>query len=355
MDWRRALNRWRLLWGYLRGHACLRALPVEYIVETTTRCNLHCPMCPRQIYPQPNQDMPEEIFRRLVAEAAPTAEHMMLVGLGEPLLDRRIFERIAHCARHGIATLLSTNGTLLDEKMAARLLASPLEHLTLSFDGATAATFEFHRRGARFEQVRENFLRLCRMKQQQRSGIQIVVQLVRLESNAAEVAEFIRFWSRVPGVDLVRIKEDETRLLGGKLASGSRRSNYPCHYLWRGPLYVRYDGEVFPCCQSYLLGGRPLGRLDEESLAALWNSQAMQRLRRLHAEGRGGEVEMCSRCCATLPHPVLAAGSFVLHGRLVRRWLPRVEKLAGRWLQAPAALTEAAPQPSEQETLARRG
>jgi len=138
----KAWNRAKLLWGYLRRNERLGGLPVEWIVETTAKCNLYCPMCPREIHPQPKADMADEIFDRLVAEAAPSAEHMMLIGLGEPLLDPKIFDRIERCDRHGIYTLLSTNGTLLTEEASARLLDGPLEHITFSFDGATKETFE---------------------------------------------------------------------------------------------------------------------------------------------------------------------------------------------------------------------
>ena len=133
----RAVNRARLLWGYLRGKAKLNALPVEYIVETTAKCNLYCPMCPRETHKQPKaghgrRDLRAPCFRR-----RQSAEHMMLIGLGEPLLDPKIFERIEYCATHNISTLFSTNGTFLDEASAEKLLATPLEHITLSFDGST--------------------------------------------------------------------------------------------------------------------------------------------------------------------------------------------------------------------------
>ena len=114
----RAWNRAKLLWGYLARRTSLPALPVEYIVETTARCNLYCPMCPRESHPQPKADMAGDVFESLVRQAGDTAEHMMLIGLGEPFLDPRIFERIEFCHRHSVSTLLSTNGTLLDERMA---------------------------------------------------------------------------------------------------------------------------------------------------------------------------------------------------------------------------------------------
>src|SRR3954454_1396820 len=133
----RVLNRARLLRDYLLRRTRLGGLPVEYIVETTAKCNLYCPMCPRETHKQPKEDMSDDIFERLVRESGSSAEHMMLIGLGEPFMDRKIFDRIEYCEQHRISTLLSTNGTFLDEKMSERLLATPLQHITLSFDGAT--------------------------------------------------------------------------------------------------------------------------------------------------------------------------------------------------------------------------
>jgi radical SAM protein with 4Fe4S-binding SPASM domain len=335
-------NRAKLLWGYLARRSHLRALPVEYIVETTAKCNLYCPMCPRETHKQPKAHMADGVFERLVGEAAGSAEHMMLIGLGEPFMDPRIFERIELCHRHSVSTLLSTNGTFLDEKLAARVLASPLEQITLSFDGARKETFEFYRKGAKFEKVRDNFVRFARMKHERRSKLQVVVQMVRMEGNAAEVNDFVAFWRQVPGIDQIRIKEDETNLMRPDAGHAADDWKHPCHYLWRGPMYVKQNGDVYPCCQSYMLDGQPLGNLERQSLAQIWNSQEMERMRGLHAAGRGGEVDICARCCTTIPHPALVTGSLLLDGRTVRRMLPAIERLAyfsklpGRWLRPPS-------------------
>jgi len=322
-------NRIKILWSYLTGSERVNGLPVEYIVETTAKCNLYCPMCPRETHKQPKEDMTDEIFERLVQGAQRTGEHMMLIGLGEPFMDRKIFDRIEYCERHGIATLLSTNGTFLDEKTSERLLNSSLAHITLSFDGASKETFEYYRKGARFEKVRDNFVNFALMKHHRGSKIQVVVQMVRMPGNAHEAADFREFWSQVPGIDQVRVKEDETNLVqpeARRMASGGRR----CHYLWRGAMYVKHDGRVYPCCQSYMLDGAPIGDLRTQSLRDIFDSDEMRRLRRLHAAGRGAEVDMCSRCCTAIPHPLLAAGSMLVHGRWVRRLVPAVERLIYR-------------------------
>ncbi|MCW5982039.1 MAG: radical SAM protein [Bryobacteraceae bacterium] len=323
-------NRAKLLWGYLRRNDTLNGLPVEHIVETTAKCNLYCPMCPRETFVQPKEDMTDDVFTRLVRESAGSAEHMMLIGLGEPLLDPKIFERMEYCDRHGVYTLLSTNGTLLDEKASERILASPLEHITLSFDGATKESFEYYRKGARFEKVRDNFVRFARMKKERGSKTQIVVQMVLLERNAGEVEDFVRFWRAVPGVDQVRIKQDETILMQADAGHASEDFQYPCHYLWRGPVYVKWNGDVYPCCQSYALGGAPIGRIGEQPIEAIWNADEIRRMRRLHASGRAGEVDICTRCVTTIPHPALVVGSLLFHGRFVRKLLPVVERLAYR-------------------------
>ncbi|HYP12850.1 MAG TPA: radical SAM/SPASM domain-containing protein [Bryobacteraceae bacterium] len=337
----RLTNRARLLWGYVRRHTRLSGLPVEYIVETTAKCNLYCPMCPRETHKQPKEDMSDQIFSRLVSESGRSAEHMMLIGLGVPFLDNKIFDRIEQCEHHQIYTLLSTNGTLLDENAAARLLSTPLEHITLSFDGSTKESFEYYRKGARFEKVRDNFVRFAKMKHERGAKVQVVVQMVRMERNWNEVGDFMRFWSSVPGVDQVRIKADETNMLRPEAGHAASDWKYPCHYLWRGPMYVKHNGDVYPCCQSYMLDGHPVGNIGSEPLHQIWNSPDMVRMRELHVTGKAGEIDICSRCCTTIPHPLLVAGSLALHGRTVRKLLPAIErlvyitKLPGNWLRPP--------------------
>jgi radical SAM protein with 4Fe4S-binding SPASM domain len=362
----RAINRAKLLWGYLRRKSSLAALPVEFIVETTAKCNIYCPMCPRETHKQPKEDMDDVIFQRLVQDAGDSAEHMMLIGLGEPLLDPKIFERIEYCDKHGIYTLLSTNGTLLDEKASERLLASPLEHITLSFDGSTKESFEFYRKGARFEKVRDNFVRFARMKKERGVKVQIVVQMVRMEKNWDEVDDFARFWRSVPGVDEVRIKADETNLMRPTAGHEAAAWKHPCHYLWRGPMYVKHNGDVYPCCQSYMLDGAPVGNIGGESLTDIWNGSPMRRMRDAHVTGRAGDIDVCSRCCTTIPHPLLVAGSLIFHGRTVRKLLPLVErlvylsKLPAAWLKPPkpvvppaSDLVQIQPPASREHTAAR--
>ena len=85
-------------------------------------------------------------------------------------------------------------------------------------------------------------------------------------------------------MDQVRIKEDETNLMRPDAGHAAEDWKHPCHYLWRGPMYVKHNGDVYPCCQSYMLDGKPVGHIGAQPLDEIWNSEEMQRMRRLHVD-----------------------------------------------------------------------
>lgn len=134
-------------------------------------------------------------------------------------------------------------------------------------------------------------------------------------------------WS-LPGVDEVRFKRDEIRLEGSRIPEeelkGQRHN--PCHMLWRGPLYVRYDGLAYPCC--YIYGESPVGDLKTQSVMEVWNSPAMVKLREAHLKGDVREYPLCATCQAPRPSRPAFYGSLALNSLTVRKAVPAMEKLA---------------------------
>ena len=79
------------------------------------------------------------------------------------------------------------------------------------------------------------------------------------------------------------------------------------------------SGDIYPCCQSYNLGGAPAGNIDKTALPDIFNSPEMVRMREAHVRGRAGEIEVCAKCRTAIPHPLLVAGSLLFHGSTVRK------------------------------------
>ncbi|RME25402.1 MAG: radical SAM protein, partial [Deltaproteobacteria bacterium] len=281
------MRRLRIAADYAAGAPLAGPGPEALLVETTVRCNLRCPMCPRTGGDYGARDMPDEILWPLLEEhAALGGDHVYLYGLGEPLLDRRIFDIIGRARSLGLTTILSTNGTLLDEGLRQRLLDSGLHHLIVSLDAATAATYDRYRPGGDFDRTVARVRALAAEKAARRPAMIMVVQFVRVAGNLHEQERFRQQWEGTPGIDRVRFKDEDIGLPDHALyeADGWRRRN-PCHLLWRGPLVARYDGRVHAC---YNFAGQDVevGNLHDSSLAEIWASPALQRLRRQHAAGR---------------------------------------------------------------------
>ena len=324
---RRVQNRISVAASYFRHRAVLSGGPIEITLESTARCNLSCPMCPRHSYTFDNENMDLELYRKIVSDCRDYVEFVWPYGIGEPLMHPRIFDMIRITREAGIRTGLSTNATLLDSERADCLLDSGLDYLIIAFDGASKETYEKYRLGAMFEKTFDNIKAFLEKKRVRESRVHVVVQMVVLKDNVSEIPQFRNLWS-MPGVDEIRFKRDEIRHEGTavpeEVLKGQRQN--PCHLLWRGPLYVRYDGLAYPCC--YMYGESPVGDLKTQSVMEVWNSSGMVKLREAHLRRDVSEYPACITCQAARPSKAAVYGSLALDSLTVRKAVPAMERLA---------------------------
>lgn len=314
---------------FLRRSSICREVPREWMVESTNRCNLDCPMCTRQLARFHPQDMKPELFRHII-ERHPAVESVWPYGFGEPLLHPHIFEFIAIAKNSGKTVCLSTNATLLDPARNRELLASKLDYLILAVDGASNASYSVNRYPASLEDTEQRIEELLTEKLNRRSKLHVTVQMVLLRTNAQDVHAFRRRWSR-SGVDAVRVRNDLSGLPGFSMRGTQRRLSLkrPCYFLWRGPMFVQAAGTLFPC--PYYHGSMPFGDLRQQGGLEAWNSMAMQALRSAHSRGELSDYPVCMRCPRHQPHLLIACMSFYATSHHIRRWIPRLERLQ-HWL-----------------------
>jgi radical SAM protein with 4Fe4S-binding SPASM domain len=320
-------NRIALLNAYLRKQAIVPGGPLSLTIESTTKCNLFCPMCLRERVQIPPKDMELALFRKIIDEASDFLEFAVPYGLGEPLLNPEIFDMIAYCKNRGIPTVLSTNATTLNEENSRRLIEAGLDYLIFAFDGANRETYEMYRKGASFDKVRENIHTFLRVKRTMRSRIFCAVQMVALKENRKQAQDLIRMWRRV-GV-AVRIKKDEILNEGSAIPGAILNRppvRHPCYHLWRGPMYITYDGTVFPCC--YIFPDEAIGNANRNTLKEIWNSEKMVRLREAHLRGEVQNYRGCLKCPAARPRLPFALGSFLVNAHTVWKTIPFFERMA---------------------------
>ncbi|MBN1433985.1 SPASM domain-containing protein [Candidatus Fermentibacterales bacterium] len=68
----------------------------------------------------------------------------------------------------------------------------------------------------------------------------------------------------------------------------------PCSHLWSS-MTVCWDGKVVPCCRD-LNAELIVGDLNRQTIEEVWRGETLTRLRRLHAQGRHREIDLCEPC-----------------------------------------------------------
>jgi MoaA/NifB/PqqE/SkfB family radical SAM enzyme len=127
-------------------------------IEPTSRCNLECRTCIRNVWDEPLGQMSSETFSRIIEglkvfSPPPT---IFFGGFGEPLVHPEIADMITQAKTLGSSVELITNGTLLTKDLSKQLIGAGLDMLWVSLDGATPESYADVRLGAALPDVLAN-------------------------------------------------------------------------------------------------------------------------------------------------------------------------------------------------------
>ena len=284
--------------------------PTTFQVETTTRCNLNCPLCSTHHLQRGRTETRLETVEK-ITEANPRMRFMCLHLMGEPLLSKSIFSIIEHLKSKGVYTYFSTNGMLLKEK-APEILASGLDKISISLDGIHQQDLERYRVGADLGRIVSG-IRMLREERNAR-GLKkplIQVQTLMFPYNETKESEVVRFLKAM-GVDRIKLKKPSFDTFGGE-NQGSRRferahrdavgkysrerTDYMkyrdravCRLLFQG--FALADGSVVPCCIDYE-GRHAFGDLNNRTWAEIWSSGKRREVLARHFSGK---LEVCKQC-----------------------------------------------------------
>jgi MoaA/NifB/PqqE/SkfB family radical SAM enzyme len=117
-----------------------RAWPEILSFESSYKCNLVCPMCPRSFDESLQGHFSDELFARL-EEDIHRFRYVHMTGWGEPLMNPKLPEWLERASAKGVWANFTTNGLLLKGKLLERVLASNTGAINVSIDGATPDTY----------------------------------------------------------------------------------------------------------------------------------------------------------------------------------------------------------------------
>lgn len=174
-------------------HSTLASRPIQLMADPVNNCHLSCPGCLHSgnpkfagAYDWPSGLLSEETFDRYLVDHGALGWGVVFYNWGEPLLNKRIARLVSAAKRYLLNTSLSTNLSLPFD--ADALVASGLNYLFLSIDGATQATYERFRRGGKLDLVLENVRRIVDAKRRFGSRVPWVTwKYLTFEHNLHEV------------------------------------------------------------------------------------------------------------------------------------------------------------------------
>ncbi len=114
--------------------------------EVTRSCNLNCVHCRAASHcgPYPGELSTEKCLR-LIGDIAKDSQPVIILTGGEPLLRPDIFEIAAYGTRKGLRMVMATNGTLVDEPTAQKMISSGIQRVSISIDGKDAESHDAFR------------------------------------------------------------------------------------------------------------------------------------------------------------------------------------------------------------------
>lgn len=274
--------------------------PTYFTIETVKACNSRCVFCSIDEWPSHAPFMNDLLFRKIADEISQhheSVKQVCLNGSGEPLLDKKIAERVSLMKENHIEhVILTTNASLLDDQKAAALLEAGLDELMISFNGLDKAKYEAMRIGLSFDEVMNNCLQF--ISKRNNSGASTRIRM-RMEAHPVftdtEIAKWLDFWrGRLCHGDQVYAKQLHN--WGNQLESliSASESNKPCHVLW-STMNILSDGSVALCCVDFE-PKYPLGSVVDNSIEAVWHSSQANNIRHLHATGMKNSIPLCRNC-----------------------------------------------------------
>ncbi len=116
---------------------------IGLMLEVTSHCNMHCTFCPSDDLVRTKGHVSNEqaIQFILAAHEMAPGKSIMFNVLGEPFLNKKLFDYIALCEEHDIPASMFTNITLLNEERLKKLYKYRNVHLDMSLHTPTDKSF----------------------------------------------------------------------------------------------------------------------------------------------------------------------------------------------------------------------
>lgn len=279
--------------------------PKFFQIETTRLCNTSCPYCAIKQWDKSTPFMSDYVFAKVLEELEKYADWVKWVCVaraGEPLLDKKLSQRIADLKKAGIKWVnLSTNAGLLNADKSRELLEAGIDEVMISIDSIVKEEYEKIKVGLKYDTVLNNIRTLFELREAMKPEAMIRIRAVFVSDKSdsgKRVREWEDYWKQyTKSQDRIYMKKAHTWGNQKQISSTTQSEDelyHPCILPW-STLHVTSMGTITLCPMDYD-AKMNLGSILDEDLKTIWNNDKLNRIRAIHSSGHRNSIQFCRKC-----------------------------------------------------------
>lgn len=272
-------------------------------IEITNICNLSCAFCPQG--KREKEFMTVEKFKHILEQIKFNTNLIMLHVKGEPLLHTNLEQILKQCEESGLKVNITTNGTLLKDKLTILMNARALMQVNISLHSYTQN-----------KKIQNNYLKdVYESVNKLKEKIYISYRLWNLKTfkeniENKEILEFLSENYKMPHLiedarnntflkleDNVFLNQDKQFVWPQN--GGKEYGKYGTCYGLRKQIAILVNGDVVPCCMDSE-GELKLGNIFEQTLDEILTNQYAKNI--VQGFQRREFVEPFCRTCGFAKH-----------------------------------------------------
>lgn len=278
--------------------------PNRITVELTNQCNVSCTFCPRQSVKMDIGFMDEELFHKIVDEAA---EHLPVAIVfffrGESLLHPSFFSFLKYAKDKGIGPIqFATNAYAMDHSIADQLVESGIDFISFSLDTLDPEIYKRSRLAGDLNVSMDHVVymsELCKARRKKGlSSPELQVSTIETRDYIGGQSEFVDYWKKY--ADIVRVyyeHDDQGRFRNPETQKKVEElvpERKPCRKVFTDML-IYWDGQLALCCYDWRAGVRGIN-VREMTLQQAWDSEEYEMIREMHNSGDFRDDLLCKGC-----------------------------------------------------------
>ncbi|MDA0050232.1 SPASM domain-containing protein [Brachyspira hyodysenteriae] len=231
---------------------------------------------------------------------------LRLYKIGEPLVNKNIAKMIRYAKDSGKVNFIdmTTNASLLNEKLSLELVESGLNKINISIEGVNSSQYKKYANvDINYDQFVENIKFLHKNKGDLEITIKIPSNYITEEDKKLFFETFSDYCDRIFIENLTSVwsnfdinsSSNVLKNIEDKTQYGLEVKNKKvCTYLFYS-IVINSTGTVSPCCSDWQ-EKMIIGNVNNQTVREIWNSEKLKELRIQHLTGHRDKNPICVNC-----------------------------------------------------------